>query len=689
MAISPSLQNILKNQTDLTDAELIGEIDFLLSPLSPLNPADSIVQTAMTLPAIPNESTDILAVSTEQAAEPTASILEELNQLFGLDDKSPEFPVLPLPPSSQARKMDDMPTGYSEWKTINHTPERHSMDLLNSGLQISNGYNPQHSPADFTNASQYQDNWDYPDQNLYASQIDPNLNYGQSYTQPPHSQLYPQYPNPYNDPGPQYPNPYNGPGPRYVHSCVYPDPESLPSYNYPDQVRRQHGYQPGPPPTFDPRASNGFNMPSRSQPRVVRPSRVPRPSLHRPMPLENKPRPYIPAAHPAENCRPQSNYPNPPRNRPRPRHQDIFQGSNPFSQSRFPSRQPNYRPNGPRPCLQEIPQGADPSSHIGYPPLKPNNPQNPSLSPQGASQEPNVAMDDESQYSSPEEDSDGLDSYSSVAKPIPYTPLTSPPEPWGPFTYNSYGELAPKKLFSVEEIFEYLYSHPSNNTAEGCKPLSGDLTLWLQRCPIRAVRRCGNPLAARCRFKDCPSKGNVIAEGEMRVAFDEYTKRIPTHNPQHMAGFVHLRCLEKFTIFPDICKNFNVLAEGRILPSEPRRRNTMILRSPAELLHAERFIDFCRREGRPPRTYSALGADDRTSNQRTLQEELDGFTDAQMNTTLKRRWEESGREGVDRGKRLNQKRKARTYVERKKRMHEERAEDELETQRRPRKRLRR
>ena len=460
-------------------------------------------------------------------------------------------------------------------------------------------------------------------------------------------------------------------------------------------MRRQQYRQPGPPHNVDPRASYGSNMSMTNQPQVIDPSRLSQPSSRRPrpMPPKNTPRPQLQAksraTNSAVNYRPQSNNPISPRNRPRPSYEEIHRGINTNSQLGSP-RQPNYPRNIPRLRQREIPRGIEKSPQLGFPSGQPNYPPRTPWSSLEALPESNVTMYDGNQSSSVNEGGEEADSYSGFEKNLPaskpplYTPLIRPPEPWGPFTYNQYGELAPRELFSTQEILQYLYSHPEHSTPEGYTPLSGGLTLRLQRSPVRAVRRCGNPLAGRCRFKDCLIKDNVISEGEMRVAFDEYTKRFPNHNPQHMAAFVHLRCLEQFTQFPKLCQDLSVVAESRVLPSEPYRRNTMILRSPTELLHAERFIDFCRREGRPPRTYSILSVDIRASNQHTLQEELDGYTDAPMNVTLRRRWEQNGREGIDRIKSLVQKRKAQTYLEQKRRVEEE--EDEEETQRRSKRR---
>lgn len=724
MSVSPSLQNLWNKQAALAEAELISTARSPPSPLSPFNSATSTPQVTNTPLAVADELTHRSPTSIGQAAKASLTMSnelvymsqgsierianaalatsEELNALFGLEDTSPEFPMF-----SQARKpssqqattniSETVPAGFSQWKPlipsspVKPNPVQQAVHPINNTQKTSNEYNPEDSLANFTNIPQPQDNPRHPNPNPIAEQeqIHRAPNYPQS--QQPHH--------------PQYLKSYNNPGSQNLPSHTYADPENLPSYDYASPPKRQRSNQQGAPHSGYPRPSHGPQMPPVNQPQFIDPSLLSQTSSRRPVPATNIPQLNPQAIHPVANLSstagPQLDYLNRPRNIPQSRFQRVPQGTNPSLQHGSSSR------NMPRPSLQGPPEAINPSLQYGSSSRNTARPRlqrppetiNPSLhhgsssrkrsfqqmSPepyhQAFSVESDVAMEDEEQYYSPEEDSDASDSESGFENPhrgdrrIPYTRLESAPEPWGPFAYNNYGELSPKKLFSTDDILQYLYFHPTHNTQQGYTPLSGGLSLWLQRTPTRSVRRCGDPLAARCRFQDCPSKQNMIADGEMRVAFDEYTKGNSTHNPQHMAGYVHLRCLERFTEFPSLCKDLNVVAEGRILPSEPHGRNKMILRSHAELIHAERFIDFCRREGRPPRTYSSLDEGTRASNQCMLQEELDGFKDAQMNITLQRRWEQYGKDGVDRGRRVTQRRKAKKYMAQKKQKRVESPEE--------------
>jgi len=64
----------------------------------------------------------------------------------------------------------------------------------------------------------------------------------------------------------------------------------------------------------------------------------------------------------------------------------------------------------------------------------------------------------------------------------------------------------------------------------------------------------------------------LIAIGDYRVAFDEHFGRPDLRlDPfQNTAGYVHLFCLEKFFDFPQLCKDYNVRADTRSFPFEPK-----------------------------------------------------------------------------------------------------------------------
>lgn len=187
-----------------------------------------------------------------------------------------------------------------------------------------------------------------------------------------------------------------------------------------------------------------------------------------------------------------------------------------------------------------------------------------------------------------------------------YQPLYIAPSNWDIFEYNGFGELNPGRTYSALELVRYLYSNPQNHVGETYNPKLGGLTLWVQKTPQDFATDYGHPEAALCRFQDC-EYNNVIKAGDVRVAFDELTKQIPNLNPQRNAGYVHLSCLEKKTNFPMLCKDLDVKPEARVLPLEVTHGNPMILQERTVLEHVQRFIDFCNKMGRPPKSYPAQG----------------------------------------------------------------------------------
>lgn len=139
-----------------------------------------------------------------------------------------------------------------------------------------------------------------------------------------------------------------------------------------------------------------------------------------------------------------------------------------------------------------------------------------------------------------------------------YQPLFVTPTSWDIFEYNSFGELQPGRTYSAQELVRYLYTNPQNHVfGETYNPKLGGLTLWVQRTPEDFANDYGHPEAGLCRFQNC-DHNNVIKAGDVRVAFDELTKRILNLNPLHNAGYVHLSCLEKKINFPMLCKDLDV-----------------------------------------------------------------------------------------------------------------------------------
>lgn len=151
-----------------------------------------------------------------------------------------------------------------------------------------------------------------------------------------------------------------------------------------------------------------------------------------------------------------------------------------------------------------------------------------------------------------------------------YTPLASHPEPWGSinpetnepiFKYTAFGELDPLSTFTPAQISEYISQHPLNK-----KHKDAGLRLLIQTVPADSGRRYPNRASEKCRFEGCPDSLRTIRKGDFRVAFDEQSSQCSTTDPFHNAGYVHLFCLEKFLDFPQLCKDFNVQPDVRILP---------------------------------------------------------------------------------------------------------------------------
>ena len=196
-----------------------------------------------------------------------------------------------------------------------------------------------------------------------------------------------------------------------------------------------------------------------------------------------------------------------------------------------------------------------------------------------------------------------------------YDPLPAPPRPWGCFNYTPYGELEENKVYTIPEIYEFLYDRPQERP----------LTLWIQKIPSDSARRYPTQFSNHCRFQDCPGHKNTINIGQYRVAFDEHvnTRR---HDPFHNAGYVHLWCLEKFFDFPVLVGDLDIRTDLRELRKEPGGVNKMALGSLFEKDISEDFINRCRRGDFPP-DYPRYDEPDRpyagTLNHRLTLEKVD------------------------------------------------------------------
>ena len=174
-----------------------------------------------------------------------------------------------------------------------------------------------------------------------------------------------------------------------------------------------------------------------------------------------------------------------------------------------------------------------------------------------------------------------------------YAPLKRPPKPWDIFEYTDQGELQTNTYYTAAEIRRYLYNNPQHHKK--------GIVLWIQRKPADSGRRYPNYASQRCRFHDCPARGNLIGSGQYRVAFDQMSPKGKNYDPHFNAGYVHLYCLERFLDFPEICQKITVRAEDRRFPEEPKQHNNMALSLKEEVEFANVFITNCREGNIPPK----------------------------------------------------------------------------------------
>lgn len=242
-----------------------------------------------------------------------------------------------------------------------------------------------------------------------------------------------------------------------------------------------------------------------------------------------------------------------------------------------------------------------------------------------------------------------------------YRPLGKVPESWDCFGYDEYGALKPGSTYSVEEIHRYLFSNPQHSTSGVYNPKLSGLTLWIQRTPHLDDCSHSDSSACECRFKCCKKAGK-ISTGELRVAFDEHTRNSLNHNPQQNAGYVHLRCLERFLDFPRICIELNVKSEDRIFSDGRPKKSCMILRTMGEADIVDRFVNFCSTNRRGPTSYPAMNMRTHTrSFQGTLEQEAESLSQPPYRKHMQKIWETKGRNGVTAEFELEKERKLQKY----------------------------
>ena len=182
------------------------------------------------------------------------------------------------------------------------------------------------------------------------------------------------------------------------------------------------------------------------------------------------------------------------------------------------------------------------------------------------------------------------------------SPYQDTAHPWGnwvspnnnSFAYTAEGELK-ETCYSSDKIRDFIYSHPLNKPTQN----SGRLIMWIQKHPGDSGRRFPTEHGSKCRFDACPLrifKHRTIAQGHFQVAFDDqYATYGNLRDPLHVAGYVHLYCLERFTDFADICRRFDVRADERDIATEPRGTWSASLgRETDEFNIADRFIKDCK-----------------------------------------------------------------------------------------------
>ncbi|MCJ1314664.1 hypothetical protein MMC25_008346 [Agyrium rufum] len=186
-----------------------------------------------------------------------------------------------------------------------------------------------------------------------------------------------------------------------------------------------------------------------------------------------------------------------------------------------------------------------------------------------------------------------------------YLALSTAPASWGCFEYTAYGELVPGRFFTVAQMSQYILNRPDT---------AGELTLYIQRAPVRMAKRRPHPKSWKCRFLNCPASNNPIEMGHTQVAFSELRPGLHVETPQDqyddpiiVAGNVHLYCLERFLDIPAICRSntLRVKVDDRIWPREPDKKYRVQLSTKPEKALAENFLAGCA-SGKMPRVYPQL-----------------------------------------------------------------------------------
>jgi hypothetical protein len=155
------------------------------------------------------------------------------------------------------------------------------------------------------------------------------------------------------------------------------------------------------------------------------------------------------------------------------------------------------------------------------------------------------------------------------------------------FEYTDKHEFK-EKTYTTEQIRDFIFNYPKD------KRTHARLKLWIQKTPTDSARRYHSVSHAKCRFKDCPAQlyqTGTILHGHYRIAIDE---RWHAHglnvDPFHVAGFVHLYCMERFLDFEAVCKLGVVEVDDRAMPHEPKGRFAGSLAGQPEYHIASQFV---------------------------------------------------------------------------------------------------
>lgn len=156
------------------------------------------------------------------------------------------------------------------------------------------------------------------------------------------------------------------------------------------------------------------------------------------------------------------------------------------------------------------------------------------------------------------------------------------PKSWGrktgnnhTFQYSDLGALENRGGFSRSELCEYLYARPlrpsdrwvDRQILPGERVVKGKsrhgLTLWIGFHPARGHDRF-DPSPGDCCFGGCAAKKRKFRGGQVRVAFDE---RMNTdgayHDPLHVAGWMHLFCLEQQFDILELVEDLDIRLDDR------------------------------------------------------------------------------------------------------------------------------